>query len=150
MSKRLIALMLVIMMVALIIGCSQKNLDKEIDKNEINAQITGAFVVTIRDIIPDYCLDNFTPQVAVVTQFQDSPFTMYLGEKFINKVEIGKTYVIEIDTLEIGKINKEELGIFVSPLIAFEKYGAKIKGIRLATEEEIGITDINIEITEIK
>ena len=41
--------------------------------------IGGSFTATVRDVIPDYCLDDTTPLVAVVTEFQSQPFTVYVG-----------------------------------------------------------------------
>lgn len=48
--------------------------------------IGGSFTATVRDVIPDYCLDDTTPLVAVVTEFQSQPFTVYVGEELGKKL----------------------------------------------------------------
>ena len=40
--------------------------------------ISGTFTATVRSLMPNYVLDDFSPLTAVVTQFQDSPFTLNL------------------------------------------------------------------------
>ena len=48
--------------------------------------IGGSFTATVRDVLPDYCLDDTTPLVAVVTAFQSPPFTVYVGEELGKKL----------------------------------------------------------------
>lgn len=44
----------------------------------------------VRDIIPNYCLDDTTPTVAVLTLFQDSLFTIYVGEEMESQLVINE------------------------------------------------------------
>ena len=142
---------LIIMVSLLFTGCLVNNEDytseiesqQEVEDKDV--EISGSFVVTIRDIIPDYCLDDFTPQVAVVTQFQSRPFTVYIGEKLASEIDVGKTYVFTIETKKIGKINKEKLQQSISTIVALEEYNIEVANVRLANEEEIGISSLSLK-----
>ncbi len=152
--KRVVVLLIILSL--LFVGCTSRN--KEDIKDEINnkketvnnVKISGSFIVTIRGIIPDYCFDDSTPSVAIVTLFQDKPFTVYLGEDLVSKVEVGKRYVFTIETKEIGTILKEKLKESILPIIALEEYKARVIDIRLAKDDEGGVvsTFLKYSVTE--
>ena len=131
-------------------GISQENYDLLLSQNErlsieleseretVDAKVSGAFVATVRHIIPDYTLDNTTPRIAILTQFQSEPFMLYLGEEMAAKLEAGKTYYFEVDDTPVGEI----------PVVEFEKgyyyieqgtYRLNIKSVREPTEGEGGL-----------
>ena len=62
----------------------------------VTVRIGGSFTATVWDLIPDYCLDDTTLQVAVVTCFQSGPFTLFLGEEQVKQLKVGAQYVFEI------------------------------------------------------
>jgi len=130
-EKRFVILILCIIL-CIFAGCSNK-------PETVNAKIEGSFCVMVRDVIPDYCLDDFTPQVAIVTEFQSSPYTVYLGEDLASKVEPGKAYVFTIESKEIGEISEDLLDNYINPVKALYEYNARIESIRPAEKEEWGL-----------
>ena len=55
----------------------------------------GTFAATVRELMPDYCLDTTTPRVAVVTRFQLSPFILPVGE-LAPELTVGETYLFTV------------------------------------------------------
>lgn len=104
-----------------------------------NAVIHGSFTAMVWEVIPDYVLDDTTPQVAVVTLFQETPFTVHVGEEWGKALEPGQIY-----TFEVAKTNVEGIKIsdmeqhYPEPAIAVSQYQLKFDNIRPATEEEWG------------
>lgn len=108
----------------------------------VDAKVTGAFVATVRQLIPDYCLDTWTLNTAVVTLFQGGPFVISVGEEIAATLEVNKTYYFEIRETPIGKIpqallDKRTLG----PEVMVEMYRLNIASARLAKEDEIGLSE---------
>ena len=130
--KRKFVFLLLSIVLCILAGCSNK-------PETVNAQIEGSFCAMVRDVIPDYCLDDFTPQVAVVTEFQCSPYTVYLGENLASEVEPGKAYVFTIEAKEIGEISEELLDDYINPAKALYEYNVRIESIRPAEEGEWGL-----------
>lgn len=67
-----------------ITGCGKSKIievDTTIEEVISRTIISGEFTVSVRDVIPDYCFDHVTPCVALVTEFQSYPFTIYVGEE---------------------------------------------------------------------
>ena len=116
-------------------GCTSVN--KELTGNAV---IRGSFTATVREVSPDYVLDDTTPQVAVVTLFQESPFTIFVGEELGKTLEPGQIY-----TFEVAEANVEDVRIsdmeqaYLDPATAISKYQLKIDSIRPAAEEEWGL-----------
>ncbi len=101
-------------------------------------RISGEFTATVRHLIPDYVLSGTTPQVAVVTLFQCSPFIMYVGD-LAERLEEGETYVFEIEPKDIEiTVEQYEYG---TPCAddAISKYGLRISGFRAPEESEFGL-----------
>lgn len=72
--------------------------------------IGGSFTATVRDVIPDYCLDDTTPLVAVVTEFQSQPFTVYVGEELGKKLleeQNGQPLVFTVTPLTVDRSREE-------------------------------------------
>ncbi len=117
-------------------------LQAETDDNStdyLTVDISGHFSATVRDVIPDYCLDGSTPQVAVVTLFQDAPFTLFIGET-ADQLEIGKNYVFEIKPQESVKMTADEYQQGCSDVdTAISLYNIQISSFRLAEEDEWGL-----------
>ena len=104
----------------------------------VSVSIKGSFVGTVRYLIPDYCMDDTTLSIAVVTPFQSCPFTIYVGELAKQLVK-GQTYVFEIQEKE-AEIKRSE---YQATELSLEKmipyYELQIQSVRLATEEDWGI-----------
>ena len=103
--------------------------------------IYGDFTATVRDKIPDYIFDGETPKMAVVTLFQDTPFVLGLGD-LIDSVEIGGTYVFELQPAEIEAESRELE--YPDPAYFLRKYYIGIESIRPAEEGETGLNTVRI------
>lgn len=111
---------------------------------EEKATISGSFTVIVRDVIPDYTLDDTTPTVAVVTQFQGSPFTLYVGEEIGRQLEKDEAYVFTIQAFEVAgtkeALQKKTLASIV------QEYATKftVVDFRVAEEHETGVDSLNL------
>ena len=114
-------------------------------EDTIDTKITGSFSATVREFSPDYCGDEFTPTVAVLTCYLSGPFMVYIGKENISKFEIGKTYYFEIEDIPIGNLTKAEFEKGCSNVEAlFVLYNVSFKAIRIAEPAELGLESINI------
>lgn len=107
--------------------------------------ISGSFPATVRDLIPDYSLNETTLNVAVISLFQCGPFTVYVGEEMAAELQVGETYVFEIVEMEVEKVTNSTDPQTVIPL-----YHLRIKSARIAEESERGLGGPDIIYTEIE
>lgn len=112
---------------------------------EKKTTISGSFTVTVRDVIPDYALSDDVPTVAVVTQFQSSPFTLYVGEEIGRQLEKDETYVFTIQPFEVDE-TKEELQFKTLASIVQEYSKFTVVDFRVAEEHETGIDSLGLTI----
>ncbi|HKM03137.1 MAG TPA: hypothetical protein VJZ04_00855 [Lachnospiraceae bacterium] len=116
----------------------------------VHVKLQGSFVVKVRDVIPDYCLDEVTPQIAVVTCFQESPFLIYLGQEMASQLTVGESYVFEIEEMDVGVISKEVANTYPpGPSVSIPLYNLRIADIRIAEQDEGGLESINLRYVEI-
>ena len=108
----------------------QKTALEEPQKQQV--RISGHFSATVRALLPDYVLDDFTPHVAVLTEFQSAPFSLILGAQ-AGDLTPGEVYVFEIEPKEVEiPLNTDyQFG----PDLALRLYGLKISNIRPADTE---------------
>ena len=105
----------------------------------MRVNISGEFTATVRELLPDYTLNAETLQVAVVTQFQDGPFTIFVGS-LAAELEVGKTYNFAIVPEENVEIATEDYAAGVpSPEVAVPLYRLRISGASPAGEEDWGL-----------
>lgn len=107
--------------------------------------ITGSATLTVRKLIPDYVLDDTTLQCAVVTEFQDSPYVIFVGEDIAKELQENETYVFEIEDTEVDKNLVMQNGS-LSDKAAFTNYPISIKSVRKAGEDEIGLASKFLEV----
>ena len=122
--------------------------EQEEPKMAINAEkttVSGSFTVCVRDVIPDYCMDDVTKNVAVVTEFQSNPFTVFVGEEIANQLEIGQNYVFTINPIEVDEA-KEDLEEMSLASLVWELPEFEVTEIRLANEDEIGLESLTLTI----
>ena len=103
-------------------------------------QIEGDFVAKVRDILPNYVLDDTTPNTLVVTMFQDGPFLISTGSlgDLVETVEVEKVYVFEIKPKIIGTFNESEIDYTaLSPDIAMSLYHLQVENIYEVDDEEM-------------
>ncbi len=163
MAKRVMSVALAFIMIMIFVGCGSGVSQKEYDvicseRDELKAKlaemqaaeqdevsdtvtvsIEGTFTASVRHIIPDYCFDDVTPSVAVVTLFQDGPFTIFVGE-LASQLEVGEIYVFEIqsvDNIEITKTEYQKKFLSIKELVP--QYNLRIKSARLAKESDYGL-----------
>ena len=121
----------------------QKMVDTQ--TNSMETTVRGSFTVYVRDVIPDYCMDDVTPTVAVVTEFQSYPFTIFVGEEIGSQLEIGKNYIFTIKPIAVN-IAKEDLKSMNLSSLVWELPDFEITEFRLATENEIGLDSLHLMI----
>lgn len=113
--------------------------------------ISGSFTATFRDMIPDYCLDDVTPCVAVVSDFQSYPYTVFVGEELGIELDAqlqpGEVYVFSIEPVTVN-YSKEELERLYTSSLVWEIPGLKITDVRPAEEGELGLNSLYLTITE--
>ena len=119
-----------------------QNLSAALMPATADAKLTGAFVATVRHIIPDYIFDNVTPQIAILTQYQSGPFMLFMDETIIAKLEVGQIYYFEIEDTPVGEMLESEMGYYnlgcdVNPPF-------NIKSVRAPEEDEIGVSSPNV------
>lgn len=157
--KKSILLLLLIGVTIVIGACS--NQKTELNKTETEASeeqemidtqpsniettVSGSFTVCVRDIIPDYCFDDVTPNVAVVTEFQSYPFTVFVGEEIGKQLEIGEVYVFTIKSMVVGYTKEYLKGMNLSSLV-WELPQMEITDFRLANEDEVGLESLYLTI----
>ena len=104
--------------------------------------VSGTFAARVRDLIPDYVLDSETPRVAVVTLFQSGPFTLQVGD-LAQELEIGGTYVFEIEPREDLEITAPETGYLTGRVVSVIFKGAYYEIKVRAGEYDWSIQDVN-------
>lgn len=107
--------------------------------------VSGSFTVNVRDVIPDYCFDDTTPNVAVVTEFQSYPFTIFVGEEIGKQLEVGKNYVFTIKPIIVDETKEYLKGMYLSSLV-WELPEFEITEFRLANEDELGLDSLRLTI----
>ncbi len=104
--------------------------------------VSGSFTVCVREVIPDYVLDDTTPTVAVVTEFQDYPFTIFVGGEIGKELVVGENYVFSIAPVVVDAPKEDLDKLNISSLLqALPRY--EITDFRLATTDEIGLESRN-------
>lgn len=115
--------------------------------DEVDAKVAGAFVATVRQLIPDYCSDTWTLNTAVVTLFQSGPFVIRVGEDIASTLQVNRTYYFEVKEAPIGKISQALLSKrTLGPEVMVEMYHLTIASARLAKDDEIGLSEKPIEV----
>lgn len=112
--------------------------------------VSGSFTATLRDVIPDYCLDDVTPCVALVSDFQSYPYTVFVGEELgaeLDKQPQPEVYVFSIDPVTVN-CSKEELDSLYTSSLVWEIPGLRITDVRPAEENELGLNSLQLTITE--
>lgn len=119
------------------------SIELERERETVDAKVTGAFVATVRHTIPNYTLDNTTPTIAILTEFQLEPFMLHLDEEMTANLDVGKTYYFEVEDTPIGEI---PAGEFEKGYYDIEqgKYRLKIKSVRESKGSEGGVNSPQI------
>ena len=146
--------------IILVIGaCSNQDIEQIREETEISEEhkvtdmlasniettVSGSFTVCVRDVIPDYCLDGVTLNVAIVTEFQSYPFTLFVGEEIGSQLEIGEIYVFTIKPMVVDYTKEYLKGLNLSSLV-WELPRMEITDFRLANEDELGLESLTLKI----
>lgn len=116
-----------------------------VETGTIQSTISGSFTVGVKYVIPDYCYDDKTPTIAVVTEFQSYPFTMFVGEEIGRQLEPGNVYVFTIKPMVVD-YPKEYLEQLNLSSIVWEFPDFEITDFRLANEDELGMESLTLTI----
>ena len=166
--KRILAIALTVLMTAALMGCGgtaeadsaileqnkallaeNEQLKAQLQQTEQTPQkatIRGSFVATVRQLLPDYVMDDTTPAVALVTQFQDTPFTVQLGPDLIKQVEEGKAYTFTIQDTEVDLTQYPNPDFMLDPAV-FMAMNIKIKVSEIAPAESAGPEGPELELS---
>lgn len=109
--------------------------------------IGGSFTATVRDVIPDYCLDDTTPLVAVVTEFQSQPFTVYVGEELGKKLleeQNGQPLVFTVTPLTVDRSREEVKKLSTASLL--REFNLQITDCRPTEDGELGLESLHLTI----
>lgn len=140
-----------ICLILCMIGCGKTEATDTEAPATPTCTISGSFTATFRDMIPDYCLDDVTPCVAVLSDFQSYPYTVFVGEalgvKLDKELEPGEVYVFSIEPITVNYSKEELEGLYTSSL-AWETPGFRITDVRPAEENELGLSSLYLTITE--
>ena len=112
----------------------------------VKVVLSGGFSATVRSLISNYAIHPERPLCAVVDLYPSDPFVVYLGNELISQVEEGKTYVFEIERTVVDMSQYEyKQNAGVEALIPL--YNLRITSVRLANDDEIGISGAVITMT---
>ena len=109
------------------------------------AKISGSFTVTVRNILPDYLLDDSTPSVAVVTPYQSNLFALDVSYEIASQLEVGKTYVFTVKPVFADYSVDMLHGLGTAALFALIP-ALEVDNFRLADENEIGLYSLQLTI----
>lgn len=81
--------------------------ESELKKKE-DVKISGGFVATVRDVMPDNCVDDYTLRLVLLQWFQGDTFVLNIEEHVATKGELAKklknkTYYFEIEPVVVEK-----------------------------------------------
>jgi len=114
-----------------------QNIVESLESSE--AVIAGNFVATVRHLMPNYILDNQL-RVAVLTEFQNSPFMLEMDVDIIQQLTVGQTYFFEIEATPVGEVLVSSLWQRTN----IDQFNARVVSARPATSSETGINPRNI------
>ena len=118
-----------------------------------NVKVSGGFVATVREKMPDYVLDDSTLSVVVLQWFQGNMFILDVDNEIVSELEIGKAYYFEIESVVLDKdsygLSVPEVQKLLNGNIASFDI-VKVKSYRNPTDDEGGINSDFIAIEEVK
>ena len=101
--------------------------------------LKGSFTATVRALI----LEGEASPLAVVELFQSTPFVMCAG-KFTEQLEVGETYVFEIETRENIEIPASEYASGYPDPVDIAWYNLQAADVRLAEEADCGLDSCHL------
>ena len=100
--------------------------------------LKGSFTATVRAL-----LDYDVPEMAVVSLFQSTPFFL-CTEKLTEQLEVGETYVFEIETRENIEIPASEYASGYPDPVDIAWYNLQAADVRLAEEADCGLDSCHL------
>ena len=116
-------------------------LEEQLEKSSGTMTVTlkGSFTATVRALI----LEGEASPLAVVELFQSTPFIMCAG-KFTEQLEVGETYVFEIETRENIEIPASEYASGYPDPVDIAWYNLQAADVRLAEEADCGLDSCHL------
>jgi len=145
--KKTVLLLLLVFVVMGIGACGkvEQELVENPGINQETSTISGSFTVYVQDVLPDYIVDDFSPNVAYVTEFQNTAFAFYVGSEIGSQLKKGKAYVFTIEPVAVNCSKDFLESLDLSQLVNLVPYTA-IKDFRLATDDEIGLESLRLTV----
>ena len=100
--------------------------------------LKGSFTATVRALI-----DYDVPYMAVVNLFQSTPFFLCTGE-FTEQLEVGETYVFEIETRENIEIPISDYASGYPDPVDIEWHDLQVADFRVAEEADCGLDSCHL------
>jgi len=117
----------------------------EVHTNDAKTTISGSFTVSVFDVIPEHPNDT-APTVAVVSEFQRYPVTVYVGEEIARQLESAdEPHVFTIAPVTVG-CPKEDVEAMELSSIVWEFPEIRVTEVRLAKEDELGLASLHLTI----
>ena len=129
---------------------------REVEQNEMaeiegstkkRTMVSGSFTVGVRDVIPDYVLDSWTPCIVIATEFQSYPFTLFVRGEIGEELQVGEQYVFTIEPIVVD-YSVEELKQMELSSLVWELPGFYITDARLAEDGELGLASLQLTFAE--
>jgi len=107
--------------------------------------ISGSFTASVFGVIPEHPNDTI-PTVAVVSEFQRYPFTVYVGEEIARQLESAdEPHVFTIAPVTVD-CPKEDVEAMELSSLVWEFREIRVTEVRLAREDELGLASLHLTI----
>ncbi len=154
--KRLALFSLLLLFVVLLPACGKQDaatppaqtqpaestqIEAEVQPEEESCTISGSFTVSVHDVLP---WDSFTPSVAVVSEFQSYPFTVFVGDEIgrelADRQDDNTVFVFTIEPIEVNRSKEDVQNMRLSSIVW--EFRIKITDCRPAEENELGLASL--------
>lgn len=120
------------------------------DSAPVDVAVSGCFTATVHAVMPDYLRDDFTPALAVVQCFQDTPFLVRSSDpELIGQLAVGESYrfTVEETILEkghFGLTRGQVEGNFYGLEALIQSQTPLVASFRAPNEDEIGLDTVDL------
>ena len=128
-----------------------KEFESEMKKKE-DVKISGGFVATVRDVMTDNCIDDYTLRLVLLQWFQGDTFVLNVNEEVAKKIK-NKTYYFEIEPVVVEKefynMSVEDVKEMLNASITVHDW-ISIKDFREIKDNEGGLNSWFINVESVK
>jgi len=148
--RKFVSIIVGFVLTVCLVGCGKAEGIETLGSTEVQTKstvVSGSFTVEVIDVIPDYCFDDVTPCVAIVSEFQSYPFTLFVGEEIGSQLKAGEIYVFDIEPITVN-YPKETLAQLNLSSIVWELSDFQVIDVRLAEENELGMESLQLTFSD--